>query len=71
MKSASAGRAYRAHLHRESNLIGSISDQVAAARAEERRAEVEKLLFARFGRGQNLSPVPSIPVPPVTNRSKN
>jgi hypothetical protein len=71
MKNVTAGRAYRAHLHRESNLIGSISDQVAAARAEERRAEVERVLFTRFGRGQNLSAVPSIPVPPVQNRSKN
>ena len=71
MKSASAGRAYRAHLHREENLVGSISDQLAAARAEERRAEVERILFIRFGRGQNLSPAPAIPVPPVQNRRQN
>jgi hypothetical protein len=71
MKSTHAGRAYRAHLHREDNLVGSISDQLAAARAEERRAAVERILFVRFGRGQNLSAVPAIPVPPVQNRRKN
>ena len=71
MKSTHAGRVYRAHLHREGNLVGSISDHLAALRAEERRVAVERILFARFGRGQNMAPVPAIPIPPVTNRRKS